>query len=390
MATIPLVPRDRHLGRVRQMLAQNPVVGLLGARQVGKTTLARILAESWTEPVTRLDLEDPRDLARLDDPMLALADLEGLVVLDEIQRRPGLFPVLRVLADRPEIQARFLILGSASPELLRQSSETLAGRIAYHEMDGFQLDEVGPAKLDRLWIRGGFPRSFLASSEAASYDWRTSFVRTFLERDLPQLGVQIPATTLHRFWRMVAHYHGQVWNGAELARAFGVSESSVRRYLDLLTDALVLRQLPAWFENVGKRQVKSPKVYLADSGLLHTLLGLESKEDVEGHPKVGASWEGFVLAELARVLGARREEMFFWATHAGAELDLLVVRGGRRVGFEIKRTTTPTLTRSVRSALETLSLDRVEVVHAGRDTFPLGKDVRALAFSRLEEDLDSY
>lgn len=390
MATIPLVPRDRHLGRVRQILAQNPVVGLLGARQVGKTTLARILAESWTEPVTRLDLEDPRDLARLDDPMLALADLEGLVVLDEIQRRPGLFPVLRVLADRPEIQARFLILGSASPELLRQSSETLAGRIAYHEMDGFQLDEVGPAKLDRLWIRGGFPRSFLASSEAASYDWRTSFVRTFLERDLPQLGVQIPATTLHRFWRMVAHYHGQVWNGAELARAFGVSESSVRRYLDLLTDALVLRQLPAWFENVGKRQVKSPKVYLADSGLLHTLLGLESKEDVEGHPKVGASWEGFVLAELARVLGARREEMFFWATHAGAELDLLVVRGGRRVGFEIKRTTTPTLTRSVRSALETLSLDRVEVVHAGRDTFPLGKDVRALAFSRLEEDLDSY
>lgn len=390
MATIPLVPRDRHLGRVRQILAQNPVVGLLGARQVGKTTLARILAESWTEPVTRLDLEDPRDLARLDDPMLALADLEGLVVLDEIQRRPGLFPVLRVLADRPEIQARFLILGSASPELLRQSSETLAGRIAYHEMDGFQLDEVGPAKLDRLWIRGGFPRSFLASSEAASYDWRTSFVRTFLERDLPQLGVQIPATTLHRFWRMVAHYHGQVWNGAELARAFGVSESSVRRYLDLLTDALVLRQLPAWFENVGKRQVKSPKVYLADSGLLHTLLGLESKEDVEGHPKVGASWEGFVLAELARVLGARREEMFFWATHAGAELDLLVVRGGRRVGFEIKRTTTPTLTRSVRSALETLSLDRVEVVHAGRDTFPLGKNVRALAFSRLEEDLDSY
>ena len=390
MATLPLVPRDRHLGRVHQMLAQYPVVGLLGARQVGKTTLARVLAESWTEPVTRLDLEDPRDLARLEDPMLALADSEGLIVLDEIQRRPGLFPVLRVLADRPEIQARFLILGSASPELLRQSSETLAGRIAYHEMDGFQLDEVGPANVDRLWIRGGFPRSFLASSETASYDWRISFVRTFLERDLPQLGVQIPATTLHRFWRMVAHYHGQVWNGAELARAFGVSESSVRRYLDLLTDALVLRQLPAWFENVGKRQVKSPKVYLADSGLLHTLLGLESKEDVEGHPKVGASWEGFVLAELARVLGARREEMFYWATHAGAELDLLVVRGSRRVGFEIKRTTTPTLTRSVRSAQETLGLDRVEVVHAGEDTFPLSKSVRALAFGRLEEDLDSF
>lgn len=348
----------------------------------------RVLAESQTEPVTHLDLEDPRDLARLEDPMLALAELEGLVILDEIQRRPGLFPVLRVLADRLEVQARFLILGSASPGLLRQSSETLAGRIAYHEMDGFQLDEVGPDEVDRLWIRGGFPRSFLASSEATSYDWRNSFVRTFLERDLPQLGVQIPATTLHRFWRMLAHYHGQVWNGAELARAFGVSASSVRRYLELLTDALVLRQLPAWYENVGKRQVKSPKVYLADSGLLHTLLGLESKEDVEGHPKVGASWEGFVIAELARVLGARREEMFFWATHAGAELDLLVVRGSRRLGFEIKRTTTPSLTPSVRSALETLRLDKIEVIHAGQDTFPLGEKVRALAFSRLEEELD--
>jgi predicted AAA+ superfamily ATPase len=387
MDTVPLIHRQRHLGRVGQLLASHPIVGLLGARQVGKTTLARCLSESWTGPVTWLDLEDPRDLARLEDPMLALADLRGLVILDEIQRRPGLFPVLRVLADRPGIQAQFLILGSASPELLRQSSETLAGRIAYHEMDGFQLDEVGPADVDSLWIRGGFPRSFLASSEAVSYDWRSSFVRTFLERDLPQLGVQIPATTLHRFWRMVAHYHGQVWNGAELARAFGVSEASVRRYLDLLTDALVLRQLPAWFQNVGKRQVKSPKVYLSDSGLLHTLLGLESKEDVEGHPKVGASWEGFVVAELARVLGAKREEMFFWATHAGAELDLLVVRGGRRVGFEIKRTTTPSLTRSVRSAQETLGLERIEVVHAGQDTFPLSEKVRALAFSRLEEDL---
>jgi len=389
MATLPLIDRQRHLDRVGQLLASNPIVGLLGARQVGKTTLARVLAESQTEAVTRLDLEDPRDLARLEDPMLALADLEGLVVLDEIQRRPGLFPVLRVLADRPESQTRFLILGSASPQLLRQSSETLAGRIAYHEMDGFQLDEVGPDEVDRLWIRGGFPRSFLASSEAASSDWRNSFVRTFLERDLPQLGVQIPATTLHRFWRMLAHYHGQVWNGAELARAFGVSESSVRRYLELLTDALVLRQLPAWYENVGKRQVKSPKVYLADSGLLHTLLGLESKEDLEGHPKVGASWEGFVIAELARVLGARREEMFFWATHAGAELDLLVVRGSRRLGFEIKRTTTPSLTSSVRSALATLSLDSVEVIHAGQDTFPLSEKVRALAFSRMEEELGS-
>lgn len=381
------IGRDRHLQRLRELLAIQPVVALLGARQVGKTSLARRLAEDQGGPVTRFDLEDPRDLARLEDPMLALSDREGLVILDEIQRRPDLFEAIRVLVDRPGSETRFLILGSASPGLLRQTSETLAGRISYHELDGFRLDEVGFGHTDRLWVRGGFPRSFLAPGEAASNEWRTSFVRTFLERDIPQLGVRIPATTLHRFWRMVAHYHAQRWNGAELARAFGVSETSVRRYLDLLTDALVLRQLPAWYENVGKRQVKSPKVYLADTGILHTLLDIESREDLDGHPKIGASWEGFVIAELARVLDARREHMYFWATHAGAELDLLVARGRERLGFEIKRTTTPSVTRSMRAASETLGLDRLEVVHAGEDTFPLAEDIRAVAFRRVEEDL---
>jgi hypothetical protein len=363
------------------------VVGILGARQVGKTTLARQLEARYDGPVSSFDLEDPTDLARLAEPMLALRDLRGLIVIDEVQRRPDLFPVLRVLADRLERTARFLILGSASPELLQQTSESLAGRIFYHELGGFDLDEVGVAAGERLWLRGGFPRSFLAATDGDSAEWRRGFIRTFLERDLPGLGIQVPAETLRRFWTMIAHYHGQVWNGAELARAFGVSGVTVRRYLDLLTSALVLRQLPPWFENLGKRQVKAPKVYVTDSGLLHTLLGLEGREDVEGHPKVGASWEGFILREVVERLGARPEEVFFWATHAGAELDLLVVRGNRRLGFEMKRTAEPRITPSIRTALEDLRLERVDVVYPGERTFLLAERVRALALPRLYEDL---
>jgi hypothetical protein len=363
-------------------------VAILGARQVGKTTLARQLVARMDTPTTVFDLENPIDLARLDDPMLALQDRSGLVVLDEIQRRPALFPVLRVLADRPQPPARFLVLGSASPMLLQQSSESLAGRIHYHELGGFALDEVGQDATERLWRRGGFPPAFLATSDAASAEWRRDFVRTFLERDLPQLGVRVPAITLRRFWTMLAHYHAQVWNGAELARAFGVSAPTVRHYLDTLTAALVLRQLPPWFENLGKRQVKAPKVYIADSGLLHTLLNVQTQADLEGHPKVGASWEGFALGEVIARLGAQPEECFFWATHAGAELDLLVVRGNRRWGFEFKRTVAPRLTRSMHSALANLCLERLEVVHAGDQTFPLADTVRALALGRLLDDLD--
>jgi len=385
-----MIPRPRHLRQIQKLLRTHPVVGILGARQVGKTTLARELATGFAGDVTRFDLEDPRDVARLADPMLALAGLEGLVVLDEVQRSPGLFPVLRVLVDEagPESTRRFLVLGSAGPELLRQGSETLAGRIGYHELTGFATDEVGMEAADRLWLRGGFPRSFLAWDEPDSFEWRRGFVRTFLERDLPALGVQVPAPTLHRFWRMLAHYHGQTWNGSELARAFGVAAATVRRYLDTVAAALVVRALPPWHENIGKRQVKSPKVYFADTGLLHALLGVEGRADLEGHPKVGASWEGFVIEQLAVRLGVRPEELHFWATHAGAELDLLAVRGKRRRGFEIKRTTAPATTRSMHFARESLGLDSIDVIHAGDHTFSLGEGIRAVAFARLFEDVD--
>ncbi len=382
-----LLPRDRHLDRVQALLGRHPAVAVLGARQVGKTTLAQQVGERFRGPVHRFDLEDPDDLARLAEPKLALDGLDGLVILDEVQRRPDLFPVLRVLIDRREANAVFLVLGSASPDLLRQSAETLAGRITYHEIGGFTLDEVGVDAADRLWLRGGFPRSYLARSGADSFEWRRSFIRTFLERDLAQLGIRIPGVTMHRFWRMIAHYHGQVWNGAELARAFGVAGTTVRRYLDILTGALVLRQLSPWHENVGKRQVKAPKVYVSDSGLLHALLGLATRNDLEGHPKVGASWEGFVLNEMLTRLGAVPEEAFFWATHAGAELDLLVVRGGRRLGFEIKRTTAPAVTRSMRAARETLRLESIDVIYAGARTFPLEEGFRAVAVADLLETI---
>jgi predicted AAA+ superfamily ATPase len=382
-----VIDRARHRQRILEALDRQPVVALLGARQVGKTTLARDIMNRFGGPAVRFDLEDPDDLARLDEPKLALGSREGLVVIDEVQRRPDLFPVLRVLVDRPDSKARFLVLGSASPELLRQTSETLAGRVSFHTLTGFSLDEVSMAAADALWLRGGFPRSFLAASDGESAAWRRDFVRTFLERDVPQLGIRIPAPTLRRFWTMIAHYHGQIWRGAELARAFGVAESTVRRYLDVLVGALVIRRLPPWHENLAKRQVRAPKVYIADSGLLHSLLGLTTREDLERHPKVGASWEGFVLDQVITCLDASPEEIYFWATHAGAELDLLVVRGNQRIGVKVKRTTRPQVTRSALSAMESLRLDRLDLVHAGEETFHLRNGIRAVAFRRLLDDV---
>ena len=376
--------RARLAREAGSLLRQFPVVALLGARQVGKSTLARTIA-AGRHAVTTFDLEHSPDLARLEDASLTLGGLRGLVVIDEVQRRPELFPTLRVLADRG--QARFLLLGSASPDLLRQGSESLAGRIAYLEMSGFALDEVGADGLRRLWVRGGFPRSFLATSERASLTWRKNLLRTFLERDLPSLGVRVAPALLERFWKMIAHWHGELWNGSELGRSLGLSEPTVRHYLDLLSQTFALRVLRPFHENLAKRQVKSPKVYVSDSGLLHALLDIRDHEQLLSHPKLGASWEGLLLQQVVARLGAERDECFFWRTHEGAELDLLIVRGGRRFGFEFKRTDAPRVTPSMRHALADLGLASIDVVHAGAETFPLAPKVRAVAAERLLLDL---
>ena len=382
-----MIERIGHRERIDALLRDFPVVAILGARQVGKSTLALQIMASYQGAAERFDLEDPADLARLDDARLALAPLRGLVVLDEVQRRADLFPVLRVLADRRPRPARFLVLGSASPELLRQASETLAGRIAFHTLDGFSLDEMGAGALDRLWLRGGFPDSFLARSEAASFTWRRSFIRTFVERDLALLGVRVSAATISRFWSMLAHYHAQVFNASELARAFGVTDKTVRHYLDVLAGALVVRQLPPWHANISRRQVKAPKVYIRDSGLLHGLLDVRDRRDLDRHPKVGASWEGFLLQQVAQHLGAQPDECHFWATHSGADLDLLWARGRHRWGFEFQRTTSPALTPSLRTALDLLELETAFVIHAGDRTFPLHERVTAVPADRILTDI---
>lgn len=382
-----MIDRKKDMNEITRLLERFPVVGIIGARQVGKTTLARIFADSFAGPVTYYDLGNPEDLSRLSDPMLSLKRLDGLVVIDEVQRFPELFPILRVLSDRSEMPCRFLILGSASPEMLRQSSESLAGRIVYHRLDGFALDEIGVDKLSMRWLRGGFPLAYLAATDVESHEWRRAFIAAFLERDLPQLGVAVRSTTLHRFWTMLAHYHGQLWNASEFARSFGVAHTTVRNYLDILTSALVVRQLPPWHENISKRQVKAPKIFITDSGLLHGLLNLPTIQDLESHPKVGASWEGFVMQQIIRQVGAFPEECFFWATHAGADLDLLIVRGGVRMGFEIKRTSSPKTTRSMHSAISDLKLQNLDVVHAGDHTFPLKENIRAVSFYRILTDL---
>ena len=382
-----MIERLQEIKRLKKLLHSHPVAVIIGARQVGKTTLSRMLVADINKPVSYYDLENPEDMARLGDPMLALKDLRGLVVIDEIQRYPDLFTVLRVLVDRPRLPARFLILGSASPDLLRQSAESLAGRIIYHHLAGFSLDEVGEDQHRKLWLRGRFPRSFLARSHLESEEWRRGFIQAFLERDLPQLGITIRSTTLRRFWTMLAHYHGQTWNASEFGRSFGVADTTVRNYLDTLSSALVVRLLLPWHENIAKRQVKAPKVYLADTGILHTLLNLRTFKDLEGHPKIGASWESFALEQVVRRLGARSDECYYWATHAGAELDLLVVRGNRRLGFEFKRTSSPQITKSMRIALSDLKLNRLDIIHAGDKSFPLSKHIRAVSFTDLFDAL---
>src|SRR5271168_4424185 len=364
---------------VRTALRRSRVVALLGPRQCGKTTLARQFVTPGS--LNYFDLEDPQSLARLAEPDIALRPLKKLVVIDEIQRRPDLFPLLRVLADRSPLPARFLILGSASTDLLRQSSETLAGRIETVPLEGFRLADLGASAQARHWLRGGFPRAYTARRESDSLAWRRHFLQTFLERDIPQLGSTIPAFALRRFWNMVAHYHGQIWNAAELARALAINESTVRRYLDLMADVFMLRQLPPWFENLGKRQVKAPKVYVRDSGLLHALLGIANQRDLEFHPKVGASWEGYAVEEVLKSF--RPDEAYYWATHNGAELDLLLFKDGRRIGVECKRTDAPVLTTSMRIALADLQLDRLYVLYPGNKTYSLAKKVDVMPLAKF-------
>ena len=372
---------DRVVGRrlVSRALRRSRIVALLGPRQCGKTTLARQFVSA--DALNYFDLEDPAGLARLAEPDLALRSLRGVVVIDEIQRRPDLFPLLRVLADRRPLPARFLILGSASPELLRQSSETLAGRVETVPLEGFRLVDVGIAHQDRHWLRGGFPLAFTARGEPDSVAWRRQFLQTFLERDIPQLGIRIPALALRRFWSMLAHHHGQIWNAAELARGMGVGEATVRRYLDLLSGVFMVRQLPPWFENLGKRQVKSPKIYVRDSGLLHVLLGVSSRRDLEMHPKVGASWEGYAVEEVLKAL--QPDEAYFWATHQGAELDLLLFKNGKRIGVECKRSDSPSLTPSMRIAVADLRLDRLHVVYPGDRRYALAKNIDVMPLGDL-------
>jgi uncharacterized protein len=369
-----VIDRPHATRRLSAALTTAPVVLLTGPRQAGKSTLARNVVAPAAEDF--YDLEAPRDLARLTEPMLALSGRTSTIVIDEAQLHPDLFPVLRVLVDEDRRPGRFLVLGSASPNLVGLSAESLAGRITFVELQGFGLSDVGGAELDRLWVRGGLPESFLAVDDTASNQWRDDYITTFLQRDLAALGVRLPATTMRRFWTMLAHYHGQTWNAAELARSIDVSEAVIRRSIDALTDALVVRQLSPWHANISKRQVKTPRVFIRDTGLLHRLLGIGSPLELDRHPKLGASWEGLITEHLASCPDVR--DASFWSTHAGAELDLRLDLGNRIVGVEIKRTDQPRTTKSMHSALESLDLDHLFVVHAGAHRFPLTASITAV------------
>lgn len=378
------IKRNAEIEILNSLVRNNSVVAILGPRQCGKTTLSRQFASQWKSEATFFDLEHPRDVQRLEEPMLALENISGLIVIDEVQRTPDLFPVLRVLADRNK-KAKYLILGSASRDLIRQSSETLAGRISYLEIGGFSSQLVGASKTERLWIRGSFPRSFLAQNEAASYQWRQDFIATFLERDIPQLGINIPAKALGRFWRMLAHYHGQVFNASEIGRSLGVSDHTAQRYLDLLSGTFMVRQLRPWYSNTKKRIVKRPKIYFRDSGILHALFALENKKDVLSHPKLGASWEGFALEEAVRTAGLKEEEIFFWSVHSAAEVDLVFPKKGRLYGLEVKYVQAPRVTNSLRSAMSELSLSHLWIIYPGKVSYPLDKNITVIPMSDLNK-----
>ena len=364
-----MIERSERLHVITTAIARSPITAMLGPRQCGKTTLAREIANST--PSHYFDLESTIDQQRLENPELALGSLTGLVILDEVQRQPALFNLLRVLADRPNSSSRFLLLGSASPDIIRGVSESLAGRVEFVDISGFSIEEV-PDQL-KLWQRGGFPRSYLAKSQRDSLAWREGFIRTFLERDIPVLGLQIPPTAMRRFWTMLAHFHGQIWNASELSRSMAMSDKTVRRYLDILSSTFMIRQLQPWHENLRKRQVRSPKVYFRDSGLLHSLLNIPDHHSLLGNPRLGASWEGFALEQVLH--GLKPVDCYFWSTHSGAELDLLVFINGKRYGFEFKYADAPKITRSVHIAVQDLSLDHLWVVYPGTHAWKVDSNI---------------
>ncbi len=372
-----MISRSGYLKQLMTAIERSPVTALLGPRQSGKTTLARIISNELDSSF--FDLESRQDVQRLQNPELALSSLQGLVIIDEVQRMPQLFDVLRVLADRES--ARFLILGSASPEVVKGVSESLAGRVEFVDLSGFNIDEVGTDSASTLWVRGGLPRSFLAETDDDSFAWREGFIRTFLERDIPQLGISIPAAAMRRFWTMLAHYHGQTWNASELARSMGMSDKTVRKYLDILTGTYMVRQLQPWHENIGKRQVKAPKIYLRDTGLLHSLLALPDHQTLTGHARVGASWEGFVIEQVLQALSP--QDAYFWATQQQAEIDLFFLYEGQRYGIEIKYSEAPRITKSIRVAFQDLQLRHLWLIYPGEDEYPADENITVLPFSAV-------
>jgi len=380
-----MIKRTVYKKHIKDALARSRAVALLGPRQCGKTTLAREIVDIHSP--NYFDLEDTASLISLTDPKAALAPLKGTVVIDEVQRHPDLFPILRVLLDRKPLPANFLILGSVSPDLLKQSSESLAGRLELIEMDGFDLSEVGRKESARLWLRGGFPLSFLAKNDADSFFWRKSFIKTFLERDLRQQGIDISVVALHRFWSMLAHSHGQSWNAAPYAASLGISQPTVHRYLDIFTGLFMVRQIQPWHANIKKRQVKAPKIYIRDTGVLHSLLGLRTEAEIRRHPSCGASWEGFVIEEVIHAI--EPDDVYYWATHQGAEIDLVLFKYGRMYGVEAKRTDAPTMTPSMRIALEDLKLERIAVIYPGEKRYELHKNISVIPFDQITSGMET-
>jgi predicted AAA+ superfamily ATPase len=376
-----MIQRLAHIHALERAINRTPVTSLLGPRQCGKTTLARILEKKFD--ATFFDLESSQDLQRLQNPELILGSMEGLVIIDEIQEKPELFKTLRVLADKPERRAGFLILGSASPHIIKKVSESLAGRTEFVELSGFNFMETDKNSIQDLWIRGGYPLSYLADTTEESISWRDSFIRTFLERDIPQLGFKIPSVAMRRFWTMLAHYHGQTLNASEIGRSLGVTDKTIRTYLDILTGTFMMRQLQPWYENLSKRQVKAPKIYFRDSGLLHHLLTVSDMHSLLGHPKLGASWEGFAMEQAIQILNPG--EVYYWATYTGAELDLMFLKKGKKYGIEFKFNEAPKLTKSMCVACEDLKLAHLWIVYPGEHSYPVEENISVLPLKYITD-----